>query len=49
MSSSGMLDWRKGERENAKREGVRERQGRERERKRGDCLVMLGEQFGYAG
>jgi hypothetical protein len=28
---------------------VRERQGGEKERKRGDCLVMLGEQFGCAG
>jgi hypothetical protein len=40
---------RERERQKAKREGVRERQGREREKKRGDCLVMLGEQFGYAG
>jgi hypothetical protein len=43
---------REGEREKAKRErergGVRERQGGERERKRGECLVMLGAQFGYA-
>jgi hypothetical protein len=51
MSSLGMLDWREGgrEREGKERKGVRERQGGERERKRGDCLVMLGEQFGCAG
>jgi hypothetical protein len=36
-------------RESEKSEGVREREGRVREIKRGYCLVMLGEQFGYAG
>jgi hypothetical protein len=51
MSNLGVLDWRGGgrEREGKERKGVRERQGGEKERKRGDCLVMLGEQFGCAG
>jgi hypothetical protein len=47
----GYAGWKRGrEREKAKteREGVREREAGkgERERKRGDCLVMLSEQFG---
>jgi hypothetical protein len=40
---------REGKKAKRERGSEREMQGGERERKIGDCLVMLGEQFGYAG